>query len=56
VGGSAAPLLAVIEAAIAAGFAQSETRMLFERTDGVAATIERLQQLRAARSGAVALL
>jgi len=56
VGGSAAPLQAVIEAAIAAGFARPETRLLFERIDGVKATIERLRQLQAARGGAAALL
>jgi uncharacterized protein (TIGR00730 family) len=56
VAGSAAPLQAVIEAAIAAGFARPETRLLFERIDGVTATIERLRQLHAARSGATALL
>ena len=56
VAGSAAPLLAAIEAAISAGFARAETRALFERTDGVAATIERLSHLHAARSGTAALL
>jgi hypothetical protein len=56
VAGSAAALQAVIEAAIAAGFARPETRLLFERVDGVTATIERLRQLHAARGGAAALL
>ncbi len=51
VAGSAAPLLAAIEAAIAAGFAQAGVQELFERTDGVAATIERLGHLRAANGG-----
>ncbi len=56
VAGSAAPLLAAIEAAIATGFAPVEARTLFERTDGVAATIERLLRLQAVRNGAAALL
>jgi uncharacterized protein (TIGR00730 family) len=56
VAGSAAPLLSVIEAAIAAGFAPPEARTLFERTDGVGATIARLQQLNAAHGGAAAAL
>ena len=56
VAGSAAPLLAAIEAAIAGGFARPETRALFERTDGIEATIARLRQLRAANGGAAALL
>jgi hypothetical protein len=56
VAGSAAPLLAAIEAAIASGFAPEAARALFERTEGVGATIERLQQLHAARNGEAALL
>jgi uncharacterized protein (TIGR00730 family) len=56
VAGSAAPLLAAIEAAIATGFARAETRGLFERTDGIEATIARLRQLRAAGGGAAGLL
>lgn len=40
--GSAAPLLAAIEAAIARGFAAAETRALFIVTDGVAATLAAL--------------
>jgi hypothetical protein len=56
VAGSAAPLLAAIEAAIEAGFAQTDARQLFERTDGIAATIERLQQLHATKGGAAARL
>jgi uncharacterized protein (TIGR00730 family) len=54
--GSAAPLLAAIEAAIAAGFAPAGARALFERTDGVETTLARLQQLQAVRNGAAALL
>jgi uncharacterized protein (TIGR00730 family) len=56
VAGSAAPLMAAIEAAIATGFARADTRALFERTDGIQATIARLRQLRAAHGGAAALL
>ncbi len=56
VAGSAAPLLAAIEAAVAAGFARPDTWDLFERTDGVAATIERLQHLHAAHGGAAGRL
>ncbi len=40
--GSAAPLLAAIEAAIARGFAGEETRALFMVTDGAAATLAAL--------------
>ena len=54
--GSAAPLLAVIEAAIARGFARSEVRRLYEVTDGVAATLARLTALAGAPGGASALL
>ena len=56
VDGSAAPLLAVIEAAITSGFARADARALFERTQGVAATIERLQHLATAHATAAALL
>jgi uncharacterized protein (TIGR00730 family) len=56
VAGSAAPLLDAIEAAITAGFAREDVRALFERTDTVAATVERLRHLHAARGGAAALL
>jgi len=56
VAGSAAPLLAMIEAVVAAGFARPEAHTLFEHTDGVAATLARLAQLQAARGGAAALL
>jgi uncharacterized protein (TIGR00730 family) len=42
VAGSAAPLVAAIDAAITRGFALSESRRLFQVTDGVAATLEAL--------------
>lgn len=56
VAGSAAPLLAAIEAAIESGFAAPESRQLFERTDGVPHTIERLRHLHAANGGAAGRL
>jgi uncharacterized protein (TIGR00730 family) len=56
VAGSAAPLLAAIEAAIAAGFAPPEARTLFECTEGVQTTVERLQHLHTVRNGAAAQL
>jgi uncharacterized protein (TIGR00730 family) len=40
--GSAAPLVAAIESAIALGFARPEVRHLFELHEGVAATLARL--------------
>jgi uncharacterized protein (TIGR00730 family) len=43
VAGSAAPLVAAVEAAIAQGFAGPEARALFEVTAGVAATLARLR-------------
>lgn len=45
VAGSAAPLVATIEAAIADGFATPEMRGLFELTDGVEATLHALGAL-----------
>ena len=45
VAGSAAPLQAAIEAAIARGFAPPQARALFEVVDGVAALLERLAHL-----------
>ena len=56
VAGSAAPLLAAIEAAIENGFARPDLRDLFERADGVGATVERLQHLHAANGGKAARL
>jgi uncharacterized protein (TIGR00730 family) len=51
VAGSAAPLLAAIEAAIAAGFAMPEARGLFEVLDGVPAVLQRLGQLHRGEGG-----
>ena len=56
VAGSAAPLVAMVDAAITAGFARSEARQLFEVVAGVAATMERLRHLATIRGGATALL
>jgi uncharacterized protein (TIGR00730 family) len=56
VAGSAAPLVGVIEAAIAGGFARSDVRGLYEVTQGVAATLARLRQLATVKGGASALL
>jgi uncharacterized protein (TIGR00730 family) len=54
--GSAAPLLAAIEAAIAHGFARPEVRRLYEVVDGVPAVLDRLMALAGAPGGASALL
>ena len=54
--GSAAPLVAAIEAAIAQGFARAEARQLFEVHDGVAAVLARLATLPAADSTSAARL
>ncbi|MDQ2804174.1 MAG: TIGR00730 family Rossman fold protein [Pseudomonadota bacterium] len=48
VAGSAAPLLAAIEAAVARGFAEPRARRLFEVLDGVPSTLARLNALRIA--------
>jgi uncharacterized protein (TIGR00730 family) len=56
VDGSALPLVNAIDAAIAAGFARPEARMLFEVVEGVAACLQRLQALRPVHGGASALL
>jgi uncharacterized protein (TIGR00730 family) len=56
VAGSARPLVGLIEAAIAAGFARSDVRRLYEVTEGVEATLARLAHLATARGGASALL
>ncbi len=56
VAGSAQPLLAAIEAAIAAGFATAETRRLYEVTDGVPALLHRLKQLHRAPAEAAGRL
>jgi uncharacterized protein (TIGR00730 family) len=56
VAGAFDPLLATIEAIIAAGFARSEIRRLYEVVDGVEACMERLSTLATAQGGATALL
>jgi hypothetical protein len=56
VAGSAAPFLAMIEAAIAADFAVPGTRGLFEVLDGVPAVLQRLAHLHGASPGDVARL
>ena len=56
VAGSSAPLIAMIEAAIAAGFARSDARELFEVVAGVPEAMERLRYLATIRGGATALL
>ena len=45
IAGSAAPLLAAIDAAISLGFAAPRARDLFEVTDGVGPLLERLRSL-----------
>ena len=54
--GSAAPLVAAIEAAIALGFAQAGVRDLFEVQDGVEAVLARLATLPAAADTSAARL
>jgi uncharacterized protein (TIGR00730 family) len=56
VAGSAAPFLAVIEAAIEADFAAPEARQLYEVVDGVPAALRRLSQLQPTADGEVAHL
>lgn len=56
VAGSASPLVAAIDAAIANGFAGADTRRLFECLDGVEATLARLRSLKTARGSSAALL
>jgi uncharacterized protein (TIGR00730 family) len=56
IAGSAAPLLAMIEATIAAGFARSDIRGLYEVVEGVDGTLKRLANLTTAKGGAAALL
>ncbi len=56
VAGSAMPLIAMIEAAIAHGFAAPEVRRLFKKVDGVAALIGKLGKLAVPASGEAALL
>lgn len=45
VAGSARPLLAAIDAAIAAGFAPPQTRALYQVLDGVPAVLDRIRHL-----------
>jgi len=54
--GSAAPLVAMIEAVIATGFARPEIRDLYELVDGVSGTLARLANLTTNAGGAAALL
>jgi uncharacterized protein (TIGR00730 family) len=56
IAGSAAPFAALVEAAIAAGFAGAEARALFELVQGVPATMQRLRHLAAIKDGAGASL
>ena len=56
VAGSAAPFLAVIDAAIAADFAAPEARQLYEVLDGVPAALRRLSRLHPTADGEVAHL
>jgi len=51
VAGSAAPLVAAIEAAIASGFASADTRHLCELVEGVPAVLRRLARLHKAATG-----
>ena len=54
--GSAAPIQAVVDAAISRGFAEPYVRDLFEITDGVSPLLERLQTLAAPAESRSALL
>ncbi len=56
VAGFAAPFLATVEAAIAAGFAPPEVREYYELVDGVPATLRRLAHLHRTASGETARL
>jgi uncharacterized protein (TIGR00730 family) len=56
VAGSAAPLLAAIEAAIERGFAYPEVQQLYEVTAGIEPLLERLRSVAAAEGGSAALL
>jgi hypothetical protein len=56
VAGSAAPFLATIEAAIAAGFAGPEARRIYEVLDGVPAVLKRLSHLHRGARGETARL
>ncbi len=56
IAGYAQPMLAMIEAAVAAGFAQPTIHDLYAVADGVAAVMQRLRRSAAAPSDAAALL
>ncbi len=56
IAGSTAPLAALLESAIAGGFARTDNRRLYEITHGVPATLARLSQLATVKGGASALL
>jgi uncharacterized protein (TIGR00730 family) len=56
VAGSAAPLAAVLEAAVVNGFASPDSRDLYEIVDGVPGVLRRLRSLRTAAQGAPARL
>lgn len=56
IAGSTAPLVGLIESAIAGGFARSDIRGLYEVTHGIPATLARLGQLATVKGGASALL
>ncbi len=56
IAGSARPLLAAIEASVAAGFARPEVHALYEVVDGVPALLRRLRQVAPAGEGAAELL
>ncbi len=56
VAGSAGPLLAMLEGAIAAGFAEPDIRKLYKKVDGVAALIGKLGRMSMAGPGEAALI
>ena len=56
VAGSAGPLLAMLESAIASGFAEPDIRKLYKKVDGVAALIGKLGRMTMAGPGEAALI
>ncbi len=56
IGGSSRPFVALVDAAIAQGYAHADVRDLFAVTDGVEATLARLTTLTLPAEGASALL
>jgi uncharacterized protein (TIGR00730 family) len=56
VAGSAAPFIAMIDAVIAAGFADAAARKLYEVIDGIPAVLQRLVHLQRAKRGTAARL